>query len=64
MNIGLAFQVIDDILDITKTTEELGKTAAKDLNTDKATYPKLLGVEKSKEIAKKLIEEAIDQLKP
>eukprot|EP00775_Hariotina_reticulata_P011644 gene11644-11789_t len=62
LNIGLAFQVIDDILDITQSTEVLGKTAAKDLATNKTTYPKLLGLEKSKQVADDLIKEAIQQL--
>jgi geranylgeranyl diphosphate synthase, type II len=62
LNIGLAFQVIDDILDITATTEQLGKTAAKDLASNKTTYPKLLGLEKSREVADTLIAEAIAQL--
>lgn len=62
LNIGLAFQVIDDILDITQSTEVLGKTAAKDLASNKTTYPKLLGLEKSKEVADNLIKEAIQQL--
>jgi len=61
-NIGLAFQVIDDILDVTKTTEELGKTAAKDLAADKTTYPKLFGIEKSQQIADDLVAEAKEQL--
>ena len=55
-------QVVDDILDVTQTTEVLGKTAAKDLAVNKTTYPKLLGIEKSKEIADNLINEAIQQL--
>ncbi|GAX80153.1 hypothetical protein CEUSTIGMA_g7591.t1 [Chlamydomonas eustigma] len=62
LNIGLAFQVVDDILDVTQTTEQLGKTAAKDLAVNKTTYPKLLGIEKSREIADDLIKEAIQQL--
>lgn len=62
INIGLAFQVIDDILDVTQTTEVLGKTAAKDLAVNKTTYPKLLGIEKSRDIADNLIKEAIQQL--
>ena len=62
-NIGLAFQVIDDILDVTQTTEQLGKTAAKDIVMDKTTYPKLLGLERSKEVAAELIDGAITQLK-
>eukprot|EP00899_Mesostigma_viride_P014141 jgi/Mesvir1/22728/Mv14134-RA.1 len=56
--IGLAFQVIDDILDITMTTEQLGKTAGKDLNANKATYPSLMGLEKSREYAMQLIADA------
>lgn len=55
--------MVDDILDVTQTTEQLGKTAAKDLNADKTTYPKLFGLERSKEIASELIEEAKAQLK-
>ena len=62
LNIGLAFQVVDDILDITQSTEVLGKTAAKDLASNKTTYPKLLGLEKSREVAETLIAEAIAQL--
>eukprot|EP00879_Flechtneria_rotunda_P002496 GHRR01002694.1.p1 GENE.GHRR01002694.1~~GHRR01002694.1.p1 ORF type:complete len:346 (+),score=130.90 GHRR01002694.1:162-1199(+) len=62
LNTGLAFQVIDDILDITQSTEVLGKTAAKDLASNKTTYPKLLGIEKSREVADTLIKEAIQQL--
>ena len=58
LKIGLAFQVIDDILDCTQTSEQLGKTAGKDLATAKTTYPSLLGMEKSKEIAATLIAEA------
>ncbi|KGN48443.1 geranylgeranyl pyrophosphate synthase 7, chloroplastic [Cucumis sativus] len=60
--IGLLFQVVDDILDVTKSTEELGKTAGKDVAAEKATYPKLMGIEKSKEFAEKLREEAIEAL--
>ena len=51
LKIGLAFQVADDILDVTASTEELGKTAGKDLDADKTTYPKLMGLDKSKEYA-------------
>ena len=46
--IGLAFQIIDDILDVTASSEVLGKTAGKDLTADKTTYPKLLGLEESR----------------
>ena len=61
-DIGLAFQVQDDILDVTKSSEELGKTAGKDLLSEKTTYPSLLGLEKSKEIADSLIDDALAKL--
>jgi len=64
LNIGLAFQVADDILDVTASTEDLGKTAAKDLDADKTTYPKLLGLEDSKAEARRLIDEAKASLAP
>ncbi|KAL1368144.1 hypothetical protein HN51_022284 [Arachis hypogaea] len=60
--IGLLFQVVDDILDVTKSSEELGKTAGKDLVADKVTYPKLLGLEKSREFADELNKDAQAQL--
>lgn len=60
--IGLAFQIIDDVLDVTATTEELGKTAGKDLNADKTTFPKLLGLEASRARADELIKQAKDEL--
>ena len=62
--VGLAFQVIDDILDVTQTTEQLGKTAGKDVTAQKATYPAILGLEKSRSIAAKLTRQAYDSLKP
>ena len=43
---GILFQVVDDILDVMKSTKEWGKTGGKDLIGDKATYPKLMGLEK------------------
>jgi len=58
LKIGLAFQVIDDILDCTQTSEQLGKTAGKDLATAKTTYPSLMGLEKSKQVAVDLISDA------
>ncbi|XP_051139657.1 geranylgeranyl pyrophosphate synthase, chloroplastic-like isoform X1 [Andrographis paniculata] len=60
--IGLLFQVVDDILDVTMSSQEIGKTAGKDLATDKATYPKLLGLKGAREFAKKLRDEAKEQL--
>ena len=62
--IGLAFQIIDDILDITASSEVLGKTAGKDLVADKTTYPKLLGLEESRRRADALVGEAKDVLRP
>ncbi|PXF40851.1 Geranylgeranyl pyrophosphate synthase, chloroplastic [Gracilariopsis chorda] len=61
---GLAFQIADDVLDITQSTEVLGKTAGKDLATDKATYPRLLGLDASRQHAKRLITEAKESLAP
>ena len=61
-SIGLLFQVADDILDVTKSSEELGKTAGKDLVSDKATYPKLMGLEKAKEFAGELVAVAVQEL--
>jgi geranylgeranyl diphosphate synthase, type II len=61
-NIGLAFQIIDDILDITATSEELGKSAGKDLQAEKATYPKLLGIEESQRQATALVTTAKEML--
>ncbi|CAH8357950.1 unnamed protein product [Eruca vesicaria subsp. sativa] len=60
--IGLLFQVVDDILDVTKSTEELGKSAGKDAIAGKLTYPRLIGLEKSRELAEKLRREAEEQL--
>lgn len=56
--IGLAFQIVDDILDITATSAELGKSAGKDLAAQKATYPSFWGLEESKKQAQQLIEAA------
>jgi geranylgeranyl diphosphate synthase, type II len=63
-NIGLAFQIIDDVLDITATQEELGKTAGKDLQAQKATYPSFWGIEESRRQANQLIAEAKAELAP
>ena len=63
-NVGLAFQVIDDILDVTQTSEQLGKTAGKDVKAQKATYPSIVGLEKSKVIAAELTAKAEAALKP
>ncbi len=57
-NIGLAFQIVDDVLDVTQTSEQLGKTAGKDTAHDKATYPALFGVEASLKKADELVAQA------
>ena len=62
-HVGLAFQVIDDILDVTQTTEQLGKTAGKDTQAQKATYPAIVGLEKSRKIAEQLTNKAFAALK-
>ena len=61
-NIGLAFQIIDDILDITATQEELGKTAGKDVQAGKVTFPSLWGIEESRRQASQLVADAKAQL--
>ncbi|MEG2396370.1 MAG: polyprenyl synthetase family protein [Oscillospiraceae bacterium] len=58
-NIGLAFQIVDDILDVTSSEEELGKPIGSDQKNEKITYVKLLGIEKSKEIVDDLTAKAI-----
>jgi geranylgeranyl diphosphate synthase type II len=63
-NLGLAFQVIDDILDVTQTSEKLGKSAGKDVAAQKATYPALLGLEKSRKEAQRLTAASLSALKP
>jgi geranylgeranyl diphosphate synthase, type II len=61
-HLGLAFQIIDDILDVTQTTEILGKSAGKDVAAKKATYPAVIGLEKSRAEARRLTSEAHDAL--
>ena len=56
--LGLAFQIIDDILDVTQTTEKLGKTAGKDVAATKATYPAIIGLDRSRAEARRLTERA------
>ncbi|MCC5660520.1 polyprenyl synthetase family protein [Nostoc sp. XA010] len=63
-NIGLAFQIIDDILDITSTQEQLGKTAGKDQKAQKVTYPSLWGLEESRLKAQELVKAACAELEP
>ena len=61
-NIGLAFQVVDDILDIEASTEELGKTSGADIDLGKVTYPSLIGLDASKQLAKNLYNESIKSI--
>ncbi len=60
--LGLLFQITDDLLDVTQTTEKLGKTAGKDAAAFKATYPSMLGIEKAKELARSVHAEALAEL--
>lgn len=62
-SLGLAFQVIDDILDITQTSEQLGKSAGKDLAAEKATYPAILGMKKAQAEAERYTRQADQALK-
>ena len=61
---GLAFQIMDDVLDITQSSEQLGKTAGKDLASDKATWPAVYGIDASRNDATRLISEAFAELEP
>jgi geranylgeranyl diphosphate synthase type II len=61
-NVGLAFQVIDDILDVTQSSQKLGKTAGKDAAVEKATYPAVHGLEKSRATARRLTKKAFKAL--
>jgi geranylgeranyl diphosphate synthase type II len=60
--LGLLFQITDDLLDVTQTTEVLGKTAGKDLTAEKATYPALYGLEEARNLAEKIHAEASAEL--
>ena len=61
-NIGMAFQIWDDVLDVIGDTAKLGKTTGKDIKQNKLTYPAIYGLEKSKEIAKSHVEKAIESI--
>jgi geranylgeranyl diphosphate synthase, type II len=61
-SIGLAFQIVDDVLDLTQTSEQLGKTAGKDAVAEKATYPALFGIEESIRRADALVDRACAEL--
>ncbi len=60
--IGLVFQIVDDILDITASSEKLGKTAGKDEKVKKATYPALFGIDSSRRKAQELVDEAVKDI--
>jgi geranylgeranyl diphosphate synthase, type II len=62
--VGLAFQIVDDVLDVTQSSAQLGKTAGKDTASDKATYPALFGVDQSIKRADALIVEGCSALDP
>jgi geranylgeranyl diphosphate synthase, type II len=62
LGIGLAFQIVDDVLDVTQTSEQLGKTAGKDTASEKATYPALFGIDASLLQADALINGAFSEL--
>jgi len=63
-NIGIAFQIADDILDVTGTEEKLGKPIGSDIGNEKSTYPSLYGLEKSKQLAQQAVDQAIQALYP
>jgi len=62
--IGLMFQVVDDLLDVTQSSEQLGKTAGKDAAQGKLTYPSLLGIEETKKVVERLRGQALGALQP
>ena len=64
LKIGLCFQIADDILDMSASSEQLGKTAGKDAKAGKATYPSVVGLQKSKQLAEELTNEALTLLEP
>jgi geranylgeranyl diphosphate synthase, type II len=63
-SIGLAFQIVDDVLDLTQSSEQLGKTAGKDKDSEKATYPSLFGIDESLHKADALVTTGLAQLEP
>ena len=64
LKIGLGFQIADDILDVSASSEHLGKTAGKDAKAEKCTYPAIVGIEKARQLEQKLAEEAMAALIP
>lgn len=63
-SIGLAFQIVDDLLDVEATTEQLGKPAGSDVDSNKVTYPAMFGLDTSKKMAREAVEKAVDALTP
>lgn len=61
-NIGLAFQIVDDLLNATSSTEQLGKAAGSDAERGKATYPSYFGIEKTRELAQEVVQRALDSI--
>jgi len=64
LKIGLGFQIADDILDVSASSEQLGKTAGKDVKAAKCTYPAVVGIETAKELERRLAQEAVALLQP
>ncbi len=64
LKIGLGFQIADDILDVNASSKQLGKTVGKDAKAAKCTYPAVVGIEKARELEKKLADEAVAVLEP
>lgn len=63
-DMGLMFQIVDDLLDVTQTTSHLGKKAGKDLDAGKLTYPGVLGVHESRDVVRRLHEDSVGTLRP
>ena len=63
-HVGLAFQIIDDLLDLTSTPEQMGKSTGKDAGRGKNTYPSLLGVEQSRQEADRQLEQGLNSISP
>lgn len=61
--VGLLFQIVDDLLDVTATTEEMGKTVGKDVNAQKATYPSAIGIADTHTLAARVAAESIESLR-
>ena len=63
-NLGLCFQIVDDILDSTSTAQQLGKPAGSDVENEKVTYVSLLGLEDARRLAERRTREAVEYLEP